>query len=92
MLLDDLGDQRVPGGLIGHVQMVVRGGVADPRRGLLTVLIEHIGDDHLCAFRGEELSFCRALPSRAAGDQRHLVCQSVDHDSAPSVWLVGCAV
>ena len=59
-----LGDERVPGVLVGHVEMVVAGGVADSRSDLRAVVVEHIGDHHLRAFGRKELGLGGALAAR----------------------------
>ena len=85
VIFDDVGDERVPGVLIGHVEPAVGCGVADCGGGARAFFVEHIGEDHARAFGGEQFGFGGALSARRAGDQRHFSIESTGHLLAPRV-------
>ena len=67
MVLEDRLDHVLPAALAGHI--VVKVDATAGGSGLLTFVIEDVGQKNGCPFSGEERRLGRALAARAARDQ-----------------------
>ena len=70
---DGMRDGRGPVRLAGDV--VVEVGAADLGRRPLALVVEHVGEDDVGAFLGEQPRLGGALPARAAADQHRLALE-----------------